>query len=80
MYAFFNRYYFAHLDKQAVVLDERFNGGGYAADYIIDSDEQREEFKYFIGYDFLERLNLYFWGDRWYDNGHARIYKRIAHE
>ena len=51
-----------------------------AADYIIDSDEQREEFKYFIGYDFLERLNLYFWGDRWYDNGHARIYKRITHE
>ncbi len=35
-YVFFNRYYFAQLDKDAVILDERFNGGGSAADYIID--------------------------------------------
>jgi tricorn protease len=35
-YEAFNRYYFSQLDKQAVVLDERFNGGGYVADYIID--------------------------------------------
>ncbi|MBN2003532.1 MAG: PD40 domain-containing protein [Anaerolineae bacterium] len=35
-YNSFNRYYFAQLDKQAVVLDERFNGGGSVADYIID--------------------------------------------
>lgn len=35
-YTNFNRYYFAQLDKQAVVLDERFNGGGSVADYIID--------------------------------------------
>ena len=35
-YTFFNRYFFAHIDKQGVVLDERFNGGGFAADYIID--------------------------------------------
>ncbi len=27
-YTSFNRYYFSQLDKQAVVLDERFNGGG----------------------------------------------------
>jgi tricorn protease len=35
-YASFNRYYFAQVGKQAVVLDERFNGGGYLADYVID--------------------------------------------
>jgi tricorn protease len=33
----FNRYYFAQLDKQGAVIDERFNGGGQAADYIIDA-------------------------------------------
>ena len=32
----FNRYYFAQVDKEAVVIDERFNGGGSAADYVID--------------------------------------------
>lgn len=35
-YTYFNRYYFAQLDKQGAVIDERFNGGGHAADYIID--------------------------------------------
>jgi tricorn protease len=35
-YTFFNRYYFSQLDKDGVVIDERFNGGGSAADYIID--------------------------------------------
>lgn len=35
-YTFFNRYYFSQLDKKGVVLDERFNGGGSAADYVID--------------------------------------------
>jgi tricorn protease len=33
---YFHRYFFAHLDKEAIVFDERFNGGGYAADYIIN--------------------------------------------
>jgi tricorn protease len=32
----FNRYYFAQTDKQGVVVDERFNGGGQMADYIIE--------------------------------------------
>jgi tricorn protease len=32
----FNRYYFAQSDKQAAIIDERFNGGGFLADYIID--------------------------------------------
>jgi tricorn protease len=31
----FNRYYFAQVGKQGVVIDERFNTGGQAADYII---------------------------------------------
>lgn len=35
-YTSFNRYYFAQQDKQAAVIDERYNGGGSAADYIID--------------------------------------------
>ena len=35
-YTNFNRYYFAQIDKQGAVIDERFNGGGQAADYIID--------------------------------------------
>ncbi len=33
----FNRYYFAQLDRQGAVIDERFNGGGSAADYIVDA-------------------------------------------
>jgi tricorn protease len=35
-YESFNRYYFSQQDKKGVVVDERFNGGGSAADYIID--------------------------------------------
>jgi len=35
-YASFNRYYFAQQEKKGAVIDERFNGGGSAADYIID--------------------------------------------
>jgi tricorn protease len=35
-YTNFNRYYFAQVGKQGVVVDERFNGGGSQADYIID--------------------------------------------
>jgi len=35
-YTNFNRYFFSQLDKQGAVVDERFNGGGQAADYIID--------------------------------------------
>jgi tricorn protease len=33
----FNRYYFAQTDKQGAVIDERFNRGGQAADYIINA-------------------------------------------
>jgi tricorn protease len=35
-YESFNRYYFAQQDKQGAVIDERYNGGGSAADYIVD--------------------------------------------
>ncbi len=35
-YTNFNRYFFAQTDKEATVIDERFNGGGKAADYIIE--------------------------------------------
>jgi tricorn protease len=35
-YTSFNRYYFAQQDRKGVVVDERYNGGGSAADYIID--------------------------------------------
>lgn len=35
-YTSFNRYYFAQQDKQGAIIDERYNSGGSAADYIID--------------------------------------------
>lgn len=35
-YTNFNRYYFAQSEKQGAVIDERFNGGGWIADYIVD--------------------------------------------
>jgi tricorn protease len=35
-YAYFNRMYFAQQDRQGAVIDERNNGGGSAADYIIE--------------------------------------------
>jgi tricorn protease len=35
-YSSFNRYYFSQQDKKGAIVDERFNGGGSAADYIID--------------------------------------------
>jgi tricorn protease len=35
-YTSFNRYYFAQQEKNGAIIDERYNGGGSAADYIID--------------------------------------------
>jgi tricorn protease len=32
----FNRYYFPQNARQGAVIDERFNGGGWIADYIVD--------------------------------------------
>jgi tricorn protease len=34
--ASFNRDYFSQVDKAGIVLDARFNGGGFTADYIIN--------------------------------------------
>jgi len=35
-YENFNRYYFSQQDRDGIIIDERFNGGGSAADYMID--------------------------------------------
>ncbi len=35
-YSNFNRYYFAQQHKKGAVIDERFNGGGSAADYMVE--------------------------------------------
>lgn len=34
---YFNRYFYAQLDREGLVIDERYNNGGQAANYIIDS-------------------------------------------
>ncbi|MGH8226327.1 MAG: S41 family peptidase [Steroidobacteraceae bacterium] len=34
-FASFNRYYFSQVNKQGVILDERYNGGGLLSDYIM---------------------------------------------
>lgn len=33
---YFKRYFFPQADRQAIIVDERFNGGGSVADYYID--------------------------------------------
>jgi tricorn protease len=35
-YNSFNRYYFAQVGKEAVIIDERYNEGGQLADWIVD--------------------------------------------
>ena len=35
-YTFFNRMFYAQLDREAVIIDERSNGGGQAANYIVE--------------------------------------------
>jgi len=32
----FNRYFFAQIDRPAMLLDERYNGGGLVADYVVE--------------------------------------------
>ena len=34
-YRNFNRYFFSQTDKEGVIIDERYNHGGYLSDYII---------------------------------------------
>ncbi len=35
-YTSFNRYFFAQTNKHGAVVDERFNGGGLLADYVVE--------------------------------------------
>src|SRR5262249_35046887 len=35
-YAYFKRYFSPQADKEAIIVDERFNGGGQVADYYIE--------------------------------------------
>lgn len=50
-YTSFNRMFFAQVDRQGIILDERSNGGGQAANYIIDvlSREHLSGWKYRSG-------------------------------
>jgi tricorn protease len=52
-YENFNRYYFAQIDKQGAVIDERFNGGGLVAEYIVD---------------YMRRPLMSYWTTRWGEN------------
>ncbi|MCK4345093.1 MAG: acetyl-CoA synthetase, partial [Bacteroidales bacterium] len=35
-HTYFKRYFFPQIHKDAIIIDERFNGGGSVADYYID--------------------------------------------
>lgn len=35
-FEYFNRYFYAQVDKEALIIDERCNGGGQAANYILE--------------------------------------------
>ena len=50
---YFKRYFFPQSDKDAIIIDERFNGGGNLADYIGD---------------ILRRPNLNYWATRYGDD------------
>ena len=43
----FNRYYFAQLGKEGAIIDDRFNGGGQIADYVIEQ-LQRKQTNFFM--------------------------------
>jgi tricorn protease len=45
-YTRFNRYFFAQQDKLGAVVDERFNGGGNIADYMIEYLRREAPFNY----------------------------------
>lgn len=36
-YRNFNRYYFSQINKEGMIIDERYNDGGFLSDYIIDN-------------------------------------------
>jgi len=41
-HTYFKRYFFPQADKQAIIIDERFNGGGSVADYYIEILQKKE--------------------------------------
>ncbi|WP_219114671.1 S41 family peptidase [Janthinobacterium sp. UMAB-56] len=41
-HTYFKRYFFPQADKQAIIVDERFNGGGSVADYYIEILQKKE--------------------------------------
>jgi tricorn protease len=58
----FNRWYFAQIGKQGLIVDERFNGGGDIADYVVDT-LRRPLLGYFMtrgGHDFTVPMNSIF--------------------
>ena len=61
-FANFNRWYFAQLGKEGIIIDERFNGGGEIADYIVDT-LRRPLLAYFMtrgGHDFTIPMDSIF--------------------
>lgn len=40
-YTNFNRHFYSQLDKQGLVLDERYNEGGFIADYVVNALGQK---------------------------------------
>lgn len=61
-YSNFNRWFFAQVGKEGMVLDERFNGGGSVADYIVDY-LRRPLLNFFstrAGHDFTTPMNAVF--------------------
>ena len=46
-YTSFNRYYFAQVGKEGAIIDDRFNGGGHIADYVIEQ-LQRKQTNFFM--------------------------------
>ncbi|MGK5072217.1 S41 family peptidase [Janthinobacterium sp. ZB1P44] len=41
-HTYFKRYFFPQADRQAIIVDERFNGGGSVADYYIEILQKKE--------------------------------------
>jgi len=35
-FTYFNRYYFSQLNRHGMIIDERYNSGGMAADYVVN--------------------------------------------
>ncbi|WP_350288089.1 PDZ domain-containing protein [uncultured Croceitalea sp.] len=42
-FEYFKRYFYPQADKKAIIIDERFNGGGSLADYYIDILKRPEQ-------------------------------------